>query len=202
MMKTAYALQREKVVQVFLSDKGVLASEAHSVIPKGYRQATLEEVALGYRHDHGFRQELYDKGWAWTSQEGLQSSGSHELHDDGSFSKIDRDTFYSLPQEKRSYHGPGPGYVTVGVGSSERLRRLIVSADFEASVVALVAYVKAGPSQADHSPTEDSKTVKVADLNELSRTAANVEKILPSLTPHTKSQISSHLTAVKRVLDS
>jgi hypothetical protein len=40
-----------KTIEVFLSDRRVVASEAQSVIPKGFRQATLEEVTLRYRHD-------------------------------------------------------------------------------------------------------------------------------------------------------
>ena len=47
----ASTVARGEIVEVFLSDKRVVASEAESVIPKGYRQATLEEVTLRYRHD-------------------------------------------------------------------------------------------------------------------------------------------------------
>ncbi len=137
-----------KIVEVLFSDERVVASEAQSVIPTGYRQATLEEVALSYRYVATFIQKLHDIGPAWTSKKRLKSSEYQQIHDDGSQSKIDRDTYYSLPPEKRSYHYPGSGSVAVGVYDYDDWnRRLSVDADVRASDGARVAYVKAEPSQ-------------------------------------------------------
>ncbi len=116
MARTARHKQGE-TVEVFLSDRLVVASKADSLIPKGYRQATLEEVTLRYRHDAYFRQELWDKHAAWTSQKGLGSSYYQEISEHGKFTSVSENRFYNeLSPEQRSFHYKGSGSVAVGVG--------------------------------------------------------------------------------------
>ena len=142
-MATAQIAQPRETVPVLLSDKFVTASEVASVIPKGCRQATLEEVILRYRHDAGFRREIYDKGWTWTSQKGLVSLGDHQISEDGEFSKVDSRKFNSLSPGEKATHYPGSGLVAVGFYLCDwGDREFGVFASRGPYSVGLVAYVK------------------------------------------------------------
>ena len=138
-------VKRRETVPVFLSDKLVIASEAGSVIPEGFRQATLNEVGLRYRYDAGFRVDLYLHGPAFTSQVGLESREYTRISDLGTFDQIDRDTYLLLPQEKKSLHHSGSG--PVAVNGSRSVAGLHVDARFRSSDVARVAYVKMTPEE-------------------------------------------------------
>ena len=171
MARTTVA-QREvvEVLQVHLSDKRVVASDAQSVIPKGFRQATPEECALMYNSDQAFRDDLYRNGAVWTSQTGLNTSGAQKIVAGGKFSPTD--DLYSLPVEERSYHYSGSGPVAVYVdGFYDGGGGLGVIADAGPSVGARVAYVAdqaqagsvaASPQAGKVANPIDKKTVKAA----------------------------------------
>ncbi len=142
MARTASAqpIQVVETVPVFLTDRRVVASRSQGEVPAGFRKATTEEVALRYRHNAEFRQELYSKGAAWTADTGLETSGGQEISAEGKFSP--HNNISSLPQGQRSFHYPGSGPVAVDVDFYGRDRRLGVVADHGSSVVARVAYVQ------------------------------------------------------------
>jgi hypothetical protein len=136
--------QPRKVVEVFFSDKSVTASEARSVIPAGFRQATVKEIALRYMHDYEFVRELYDNGPAWAADTGLRGSGHKEIGERGGFSPNNREDIFELSPQKRAHLSPGSGPVQVyaDVLWAVGLRWLGVCADNPSSDVARVAYVK------------------------------------------------------------
>lgn len=175
MARTAQVLQRQ-TVEVLLSDQKVRADQAQSVIPKGYRQATLEEVTLRYRHDADFREELWNKGAACTSQKGLGSSGYQEISEDGKPSSVSENKFYNeLTPERRSYHYSGSGSVAVDVNFyGDGVRRLSVYADFRASGVARVAYVKDGHEVA--TPKSAVEPISKEVVRDAEKQLASLEK--------------------------
>jgi hypothetical protein len=145
-MFTTRQVQRREIAEVFLSNERVVASEVQSVIPEGYRQATLEEVTLRYIHDANFRDRLWE-GPAWISQKGLDTSGLHEISDDGKHISTTESIFYNvLTPERRSIHCEGSGPVVGYVDDllNDRERALGFDADTNTFHVARVAYVKDG----------------------------------------------------------
>ncbi len=143
MPSTEQKAPTRKTAQVFLSYERVIASEVGTVIPKGYRQATPEEVALRYRQDASFRQNLYSKGHAWVSQKNIESSKYQEISEDGVFSKVDPLIFNSISPESRARYYPGssPMAMYVHINNGECLW-LDVRSNFRQSDKAVVAYVK------------------------------------------------------------
>ncbi len=160
-------LQRRDTVEVFISDERVAASKAQRVIPQGFRQATLEEVTLRYRRDAKFREELWNKGIAWTSQKGLGTSGFHEISEDGKHIGTTENRFYNeLRPEQRSYHYDGGGSVAVDVYDFYLgVRRLGVDAVIGSSDVARVAYVKDGHFVATPQATPNGVVVPTEQFN-------------------------------------
>ncbi|MHB1830013.1 MAG: hypothetical protein ACYCO0_01335 [Candidatus Micrarchaeaceae archaeon] len=136
------AAQNSKALLVHLSTEKAVASEMDSVVPKGYRKATLEEVAEWYRRSAKFREELFRKGWTRAAQKGLGSSGYKRIEKGGRFSDVDNETFYSLQQKDRSFHCPGDGVVAFVVDAYIRMGGLLVDAEFRKDTFAFVAYVK------------------------------------------------------------
>ncbi|MDE1824294.1 MAG: hypothetical protein KGI00_03445 [Candidatus Micrarchaeota archaeon] len=139
-------IEQQRAAPVFLSDKRVPASEAEAAVPKGYRLATLQEVSLRYKHDAHFRQELFDNGLAWTSQQGLRSSGHHKITQEGTFVGVPENRYNEIASEDRSYHYPGNGRVAVDINSFDIFdienRALKISANVKSLNGAGVAYVK------------------------------------------------------------
>ena len=179
-MKNTKGIARQQ--EVLISDERISKSElAATVIPKGYRQATLEEVALSYRNDINFRNKLYETT-VLTSQIGLLSPGFHKINDDGTFSKIPEkffyeppankfriipeDTFYLLPEVERAHlYSEGHYPVKVWANSERyislepRLRLLVVAAKRDLIDESMnVAYVKE-----DVSPLISKISIPVTD---------------------------------------
>lgn len=132
-----------ETAKIFLTGKSVRSSEAAIAIPEGFRQATLDEVALRFRNDGDFRKELTNIDWVWVAQKGLSSSKYHLINESGAFVKIDKDTFYAMPTEERAYHYSGKGAVAVMGSCMESTWGLDVSADASLDI-ARVAYVRSG----------------------------------------------------------
>lgn len=100
---------------VIISDRRTESAGVHELIPADHRLITLEEVSHMYMHEDSFRAYLSENNRVWIGKIGVESDGFHEIHDDLSFSKIDRDAYLALPMQFRSYHTRGPGRIAVAV---------------------------------------------------------------------------------------
>jgi hypothetical protein len=142
-MANAPAQMIEKVPEVFISPKAVRSSEAESQVPKGFRIARPDEVALRYKTDSKFKKVLDNlSSWVWSGKIGLKSSGPHRIEDNGKFTKIKESEFNNLDPKDGSWHYPGEGRVAlVGIYYWYRDRRLGVLAGRSSNYAARVAYV-------------------------------------------------------------
>jgi hypothetical protein len=127
--------------QVFISTRKVMAQAARIDIPEGYRQATLREVGFRYKHDEEFRSKL-SKCCAWIDQRGLNAGDYHQVHNDGSMTNVDADTYLTLPAGSRAFFRQGGMYVTVTCNTDQNEGRLLVDAMQDNALLANVAYVK------------------------------------------------------------
>lgn len=143
-MAEALKNARQRALRVYLSSEKVPASKMDSVVPKGYRKATFEEVAEWYRRSPEFREELWKKGWARAAQKGLASEGRKKIEEGGRFSDVDKETFDSLPEGSKSFHCPGENELAFVVDAYVRKGGLLADAEFNPKVPAFVAYVKDG----------------------------------------------------------
>ena len=139
-----HAVERAESAPVFISNRCIsVETDVNRVIPKGFRQATLEEVLLRYRNDEDFKRSLHNKGWVLTSQKGLSSSEFRRIEANGTTSSVDGDTFWhGLRPKERSYHGRGEGQVAVSL-DRHREWGLFVSATGSTQIfIVFVAYVR------------------------------------------------------------
>ena len=110
-----------QAMRVHILDKLVKKSEIESVVPNGFRIATLQEVALAYRNDPEFVEEGYKKDepvWAaqiGTSQIGLQKEKFFRIDENGKFVKPPEDylTHHMKGNETAYLKCTGSGQVIV-----------------------------------------------------------------------------------------
>ena len=180
--RTAVAQPRERVeiVPVLLTSERYRQSEADKVVlPEGAVRATLRQATLWYQNDEGFRNDIWNNGFAWASKKGLRTDGFHEILQNGDFKKISKDAYYKLSPENRSYHWKGSGLVSVGDGFG---RRLLVGAALRAEDAARVAYVQAQAGREAAAPVVDVRAVTgitSEELVALIRNAKDEIAILP-----------------------
>lgn len=127
--------------QVFISTRKVMAQAAQIAVPEGYRQATLNEVAFRYKHDEEFRAAL-SKCCSWVDKRGLGTDEYHQIHNDGTMTKVDADTYLTLPVGSRAFLRQGGMYVTVTCSTGSEEGRLLADAMRDGAELANVAYVK------------------------------------------------------------
>ncbi len=127
--------------QVFISTRKVMAQAAQIAVPEGYRQATLKEVAFRYKHDEEFRATL-SKCCAWVDKRGLDTDDYHQVHNDGTMTKVDADTYLTLPAGSRAFLRQGGMYVTATCNTDADEGRLLVDAIRDGAELANVAYVR------------------------------------------------------------
>jgi hypothetical protein len=149
----------ERAPEVLISPKAVRSSEAESQVPRGFRIAHLEEVALRYKTDPKFKKVMDDlPDWVWSDKIGLESSGPHRTDDNGKSIKTTDGEWKALDSKDRSWHYPGKGRVALGgdYGDWGRDGGLVVGANRSSGGAARVAYValevgapKSGTSIAD-----------------------------------------------------
>ena len=127
--------------QIFISERQVMASDAKRDVPDGHKQATLRELAFRYRHDEGFR-SILSNYFVWVDQRGLSGVDFHKIHNDGTLTRIDANTYLELPIDSRAVLRRGDGYVAVTCSTDLNEGRLIIDAIQGAMQIANVAYVK------------------------------------------------------------
>lgn len=112
MEKTAPQQTKEKFLEIFFTGRAVEYSEAADSVPKGYRMATLNEVALAWRENPEFREKLCGlPGSVWVDQIGLKSSGPHKVGNKGNFVRVSEEEFRRSEVRYRSRHYPRDGPV-------------------------------------------------------------------------------------------
>ena len=182
--RTAVAQPRERVeiVPVLLTSERYRQSEEDKIVlPEGAVRATLRQATLWYQNDEGFRNDIWNNGFAWASKKGLRTDGFHEILQNGDFKKISKDSYYKLPPENRSYHCKGRGLVVIG-GYVDRYGGFDVGAGIGAEFAARVAYVQAQAGREAAAPVVDVRAVTgitSEELVALIRNAKDEIAILP-----------------------
>ena len=182
---------REGISEVFFTEKTVKSSEAVAAVPKGYRMARPDEVALNWKESPAFLKALYDLPCAvWSDQTGLTSSGPHKIDENGKSVKITDAEFMALDAKDRSWHYSGTGLVALlgyhywGGGGS-----LDVNAGARSDLAARVAYValEEGAQKSGNSNTELASLVR-----------ETLPPIIAVLEPSTKPEILENLRSLLR----
>lgn len=197
-MAVAQPRERVEIVPVLLTSERYRQSEADKVVlPEGAVRATLRQATLWYQNDEGFRNDIWNNGFAWASKKGLRTDGFHEILQDGDFKKISKDSYYKLPPENRSYHCKGRGLVVIG-GYVDRYGGFDVGSGVGAEFAARVAYVQAQAGREAAAPQFGIRLADGVTPTEL-REAARAAKIdLAELARTTKPELLENLADVLR----
>jgi hypothetical protein len=112
---------REGIPEVFFTKIFVKSLEATSAVPKGYRIARPDEVALNWKKREEFRYALHETYYgAWVDQIDVNSSGPKGIDENGKFVEIAEMTsgdgnkpleiyYFKTPDAEESYHYSGIG---------------------------------------------------------------------------------------------
>ncbi len=133
----------ERTLEVFISPKAVRSADAESQVPRGFRIAHPEEIAVRYKTDPKFKKAMDDlPDWVWSDKIGWDLSGPHSTDEKGKFTKITESQFRNLDTKDRSWHYPGKARVALGgYYYWYRGRWLVVYAEKSSDLTARVAYV-------------------------------------------------------------
>ncbi len=114
----------EKVMPVDMSNLKDLLRE------RGRLLATPDQISLCYANDAAFRSMMYNKGWALTSQIGIESMEYVRINpNEGQNYRISWDEFSVLSSEERAVLLPGRGVVLASNTYFENKACLVLRAD-------------------------------------------------------------------------
>lgn len=188
---------RERSQKPMFSEKEVLVDDIHRVMPSGYRQVYVREIASLFFHDAGFREELRDAGGVWTADKGAKNLGIFRINEEGLFIPVNQEEIKLLPEGRYSAHYPGIGQVIVRCYNCSDKIGMYIDAEYKPSKTAKVAYVKDENAKSGNQ-NKTTVAIPVEEINAVKESLKAVETSIKRM-PHT-SELIIFISNVKELL--
>jgi hypothetical protein len=188
---------RERPQKLMFSEREVFVDDIQRVMPAGYRQVYVKEIASLFFHNAEFREELRTAGAVWTADKGTKNMGVFRINAEGLFLPTNKEEVRSLPEGHYSAHYPGIGQVIVRCYNCYDKIGMYIDAEYKPSKTAKVAYVKDENAKPDHQ-NKTTVAIPAEEINAVKESLKAVEASIKRM-PHT-SELIVFISNVKELL--
>ena len=131
----------KKAPDIFILEEAGHFWKSLDHMPRGFRMAHVEEIALAWKEDPVFREELIGLPYpVWADRMGVDVFGYYQVDDDGIFVKVNGTEFKTLEEGRRCFLHQGAGPVALSGHDRWNNARLNVTAKPGSDNIAFVAY--------------------------------------------------------------